>query len=196
MASPIKLSVRRRFTALAWVLGLAVVGCSGKSGPTGPSQDPQDPPSHQPPVEHPPPPVQQPDQPPSGDQGITGVYVLSKVNDSDAGQMVTISNPNGNVIGIYRFDPASELEVDALGTYALRLGYKDEKGEYALPDQGTVKWPGGNPDVLNLTFESNTWGDSFTGMAAIGVISIQYDFDGDGQLDTVFGFTRVGVVGG
>jgi hypothetical protein len=195
MASPIILSARRGLGGLACVLGLAVVGCSGHSGgPIGPSQDPQDPPVHQPPppVEHPPP----PNQPPGDDQGITGVYVLSKINDSDAGQTVTISNPDGNVIGLYRFDPASELEVDALGNYTLRLRYKDEKGEYALPDQGTVKWPGGNPDILNLTFESNTWGDSFTGMAAIGVISIQYDFDGDGRLDTVFGFTRVGEVGG
>jgi hypothetical protein len=184
MAHWIRLSSRRPYAALACAFGLALFGCSGGSkGPTGPN-DPQDPPVQDPPPAHP------PDQ---QDQGIVGTYTLAKINDSDPGKMVTISNPDGNVIGLYRFDQASELTLDALGAFTLNLRYSDDKGEYGLPDEGEFKWVGGDPNVLSLSFTSTIYDDHFTAIAATnGVVSIQYDFDGDGQLDTVFGFVRVG----
>jgi hypothetical protein len=191
MAHWIKLSTRRPYWALACALGLALFGCSGGGAATGPNQGPpvQDPPGQDPPAQDPP--THNP--PPAQDQGIVGTYTLAKINDSDPGKMVTLSNPDGNVIGLYRFDQASELTLDALGAFTLNLRYSDDKGEYGLPDEGEFKWVGGEPNVLSLSFSSTIYNDHFTAIAATnGVVSIQYDFDGDGQLDTVFGFIRVG----
>jgi hypothetical protein len=43
-----------------------------------------------------------------------------------------------------------------------------------------------------LSFESDSWGDSFLGAAAHdGSAAIDYDFDGDGQADTRFEFQQV-----
>jgi hypothetical protein len=44
---------------------------------------------------------------------------------------------------------------------------------------------------LPLTFSSATYGDKFTGVALNARVTIKYDFDGDGQLDTSFGFRLV-----
>jgi hypothetical protein len=46
--------------------------------------------------------------------------------------------------------------------------------------------------VLQLSFESATWGDAFEGAAATDrSAAIKYDFDGDGRVETVFGFQQV-----
>ena len=44
--------------------------------------------------------------------------------------------------------------------------------------------------ALPLTFTSATWDDAFTGVVLGEFVAIKYDFDGDGQLDTSFGFQR------
>jgi hypothetical protein len=41
-------------------------------------------------------------------------------------------------------------------------------------------------------FSSGIYGDSFQGISVDGVIMISYDFDGDGQAETSFGFQRIG----
>ena len=45
--------------------------------------------------------------------------------------------------------------------------------------------------ALPLTFSSATYGDKFTGVVLGNTVAIKYDFDGDGQLDTSFGFRLV-----
>jgi hypothetical protein len=177
---------RRVSRALVGALGLALVACSGGGGDaTGPDQvPPQNPP---PGPEQPPPPP-----PPPQNAGITGTYVLVKINDSKPGQLVTVSNPDGLVIGLYRFDAQTTLKLDPLQTFTLQLRYSDDKSQYGLDDEGEFK--GGNPGqdgVLPLTFTSATYGDSFVGAAGNDVVGIKYDFDGDGQLDTIFDFVRV-----
>ena len=41
---------------------------------------------------------------------------------------------------------------------------------------------------MPLTFSSAFYGDGFTGVVQGNTVAIEYDFDGDGQLDTSFGF--------
>ena len=45
--------------------------------------------------------------------------------------------------------------------------------------------------ALPLTFISGIYGDKFTGVVLGNTVAIKYDFDGDGQLDTSFGFRVV-----
>jgi len=45
--------------------------------------------------------------------------------------------------------------------------------------------------TLPLTFTSDTYGDRFIGIALGNTVAIEYDFDGDGQLDTSFEFRLV-----
>lgn len=184
---------RRAAYGLACTLVLTLLACSGGSGDsTGPGNDPpvQDPTPLPAPVPGPGPGPgpQQPD--PS--TGIAGTYALFQINNSKPGQMVTISNPDGKVIGLYRFDAGTQLVLEPLQTFDLQLRYTDEKGEYGIHDQGEFKQAGSSQGVLALTFSSATYGDAFSAIAADDVVAIKYDFDGDGQFDTVFGFQRVG----
>jgi hypothetical protein len=180
---------RRVSRALVGALGLALLACSGGGGDaTGP--DPVPPQNPPPAPEQPPPP---PPPPPPQQNGVAGTYVLVKINESQPGQLVTVSNPDGLVIGLYRFDGQTTLTLDPLQTFTLQLRYSDDKGQYRIDDEGEFK--GGSPrqdGVLPLTFTSAAFGDSFVGAASNDVVGIKYDFDGDGQLDTIFDFVRVG----
>jgi len=187
---------RRALYALACALGLVLVACSGGGGDvTAPHQDPpeQPVPTTPPPQTPDAPPPQIPDAPPPGQQnGIQGTYTLVQINNSQPGQMVTVANPDGTVIGLYRFDASTQLVLDPLQTFSLQLRYTDDKDDFGIDDQGEFKSPGMVEGTQALTFYSKVYGDQFQGVAADGAISFKYDFDGDGQTDTVFGFQRVG----
>ncbi len=174
----------RRLVSLAASLALALTACSGgTSGPTAPDEPPIPDPA---PAPHP-----QPDPPPQGG-GITGTYGLIQINGSTPGQMVSVANPDGILIGLYRFDAITRLVLDPLQTFSLDIRYRDDKGEYQLPDEGEFKGATPTDQGLGLTFYSATYGDQFTAVASDGLIAISYDFDGDGRLDTVFLFERLG----
>ena len=178
----------RRLVSLAASLALVLTACSGgASGPTAPDEPPVPDPAPAP-GPHP-----QPDPPPQGNAGITGTYGLIQINGSTPGQMVSVANPDGILIGLYRFDATTRLVLDPLQTFTLDIRYRDDKGEYSLPDEGEFK--NSTPpsaEGMGLTFSSEIYGDKFTGAAGDGMIGISYDFDGDGRLDTVFLFERVG----
>ena len=123
--------------------------------------------------------------------GIQGTYVLTQINNSQPGQLVTVANPDGIVVGLYRFDAATTLTLDPLQTFALELHYSDDKSEYSYDDHGEFKSPGAVEGTLALTFYSDDYGDQFSGIAVDGTVAIQYDFDGDGQTETTFGFQRI-----
>jgi hypothetical protein len=195
-------SLNRRLSyALACALGLALLACGGGGGgdttapdPVPPTQDPpaQQPPPEQPPPEQPPPTQPPPTQPPPTQPGVVGSYVLVQINNSQPGQMVTLSNPDGNVIGIYRFDASTALSLDALQTFELQLNFSDEKGLYGIHDQGEFKLAGQAENVLALSFTSAVYQDEFSAIYTDNVVAIKYDTDGDGQADTTFAFQRVG----
>ena len=180
---------------LALGLALALAACSGGSRdatgpdlpdpPAGPPPPPQQPPP-------PPPPPQDPGPAPAPQPGVQGSYVLERINESEPGQLVTIANPDGLVIGLYRFE-ATTMSMDALQTFALSLSYTDDKAQFGYDDVGEFKQAGpiSQEGALPLTFYSDTYGDQFTGVVLQDVVTIKYDFDGDGQLDTSFGFRRV-----
>jgi hypothetical protein len=174
--------------ALALAIALALVGCSGGSrDATGPDPEP---PVQQPlPEPNPEPPAPAPAPNPGG---VQGSYVLEQINQSRPGQLVTIANPDGLVIGLYRFE-ATAMSMDALQTFALSLSYTDDKTQFSLDDAGEFKQAGpiSQEGALPLTFYSDTYGDQFTGVVLQDIVAIKYDFDGDGQLDTSFGFRRV-----
>jgi hypothetical protein len=173
------LITRRLALALGCALGLTLAACSGGSGDaTAPDPDP---------------PTHDPGPTPDPNAGIPGHYTLEQINGSQPGQLVTIANPDGKVIGLYRFDAASTLEMDGLQTFDLQLRYTDDKAEYGLPDAGEFKQEGpvSQEGALPLTFSSTEYDDSFIGVALDGIVAIQYDFDGDGRPDTKFGFRRV-----
>jgi hypothetical protein len=176
---------------IALALALALAGCSGGSrDATGP--DPEPPTAGPlPPTPGPQPPTQEP-PPPAPNPGVQGTYVLAQINQSQPGQLVTIANPDGVVIGLYRFE-ATTMSMDALQTFALSLSYTDDKAQFSLDNAGEFKQGGplSQEGALPLTFYSDTYGDQFTGVVLDGVVAIKYDFDGDGQLDTSFGFQRV-----
>ena len=97
---------------LGLALALALAGCSGSSGDAM-SPNPE-PPEHDP---GPPAPTQ---------GGVQGSYVLEQINGSRLGQLVTISNPDGEVIGLYRFQPTTLL-MDGLQNFTLELRYSDDQ---------------------------------------------------------------------
>ena len=175
---------------LALGLALALAACSGGSrDSTGPDL-PEPPAGPQP---QPQPPTQDPGTPvPAPQPGVQGRYVLERINESEPGQLVTIANPDGLVIGLYRFE-ATTLTMDALQTFAFSLSYTDDKTQFSLDDEGEFKQAGpiSQEGALPLTFYSDVYGDQFTGVALNGIVAIKYDFDGDGQPDTSFGFQRV-----
>ena len=193
MAQRVRSPYRRVTYGLACALVLTVLACGGSGDATAPDPGPpaQNPPPQQPPPDQPPPQPPPPVQPPPTQSGVVGSYVLVQINNSQPGQMVTLSNPDGNVIGIYRFDASTALSLDALQTFDLRLRFTDEKGAYGIDDQGEFKLAGQSENVLALTFSSAIYDDAFSAVSTDGVVAIQYDFDGDGQADTMFAFQRV-----
>jgi hypothetical protein len=170
---------RGRTPALALVLALALAlaGCSGKGGDaTGPDPLPD-------------PPVQDPGIP-DPTPGVQGSYVLAQINQSAPGQLVTIAGGDGHVIGLYRFE-ATTLELDALQAFDLEIRYTDDKADFGYDDSGEFKQAGPIVDnALPLTFTSDVYGDSFTGVVLEDIVAIKYDFDGDGEAETSFSFRR------
>jgi hypothetical protein len=123
---------------------------------------------------------------------IAGTYALTSINGSAPGLLVTVANPDGTVIGLYRFQESTTLVLDPLGGFSLSIAYEDEKGVYSITDEGDYKWTGTDGGVSQLSFQSETWGDAFDGAAAPDLsAAIRYDFDGDGRAETVFGFQQV-----
>ena len=78
-------------------------------------------------------------------------------------------------------------------SFARSLSFSDYKTPFSLDDAGEFKQAGpiSQEGALPLTFYSDTYGDQFTGVVLQDFVAIKYDFDGDGQLDTSFGFQRV-----
>jgi hypothetical protein len=170
MSAPIKV--------LGFALALTLAGCSGNGGDaTGPNPEP---------------PTNDPELPTPNAGDIQGSYVLQQINGSELGQLVTISNPDGTVIGLYRFQPTTLL-MDGLQNFDLQLRYSDDKTPGGIDDEGNFKQAGpvATDGALPLTFSSDMYGDRFTGVALGNALTIKYDFDGDGQLDTSFGFRLV-----
>ena len=96
------------------------------------------------------------------------------------------------MIGLYRFEGAT-LDLDALQTFTMHISYTDDKAEYLMMDEGEFKGAGpAQNGALPLTFYSDTYGDMFAAVAVDGFVLIHYDFDGDGEPETEFGFRRVG----
>jgi hypothetical protein len=202
-----RFSFHRAAHGLAGALCIVLLACSGGKDVTGPGLPDDDPPPG--PVD-PGPGDPGPVDPGPGDPGpvdpgpgpvnpgptqpgiIAGTYTLTQINNSTPGQTVTVANPDGQVIGLYRFQASTTLILDPLGGYSLSIEYQDEKGDYSITDVGEYKWTGTDGGVVQLSFSSATWGDAFEGAAATdGSAAFRYDFDGDGQADTVFGFQQV-----
>lgn len=182
---PRRFPFHRAVHGLTGALCLILLACSGGDS-TGPDNDPPIGPGNP-----------GPGDPGPGDPGptqpgiVAGTYALTFTNGSEPGLLVTVSNPDGKVIGLYRFQATTTLTLDPLGGYSLSIQYSDDKGDFALADEGEYKWASATGGVL-LSFESDTFGDAFSGAAATnGAAMIRYDFDGDGQIDTVFEFQKV-----
>jgi hypothetical protein len=159
--------------ALAFTLALALGGYGGGSDAAAPTLEP---------------PEEQPG--PGPQQGVQGTYVLEQINDAKPGQLVAISNPDGSVVGLYRFD-ASTITLDGLQTFELSLRFTDDKSPFHIDDEGEFKAAGpAAQGALPFTFYSKTYGDSFTGVVLQDMVAMKYDVDGDGQPDTSFGFRR------
>ena len=179
---------------LGLALALALAGCSGSGDAAGPNVDPPTNDPGVPPTNDPgTPPTNDPGPPPPQNQGVQGSYVLEQINQSQPGQLVTISNPDGEVIGLYRFE-ATTLTMDALQTFALELRYTDDKSPFGMDDEGEFKGAGPvTPEgAIPLTFYSAIYDDQFNGVVLKDMVQIKYDFDGDGELDTWFAFRRQG----
>jgi hypothetical protein len=181
---------------LASTLALALAACNGGggdlAGPDDPGPAPHNPNPDPGPQDPGPQPQDPPPPPPPQNAGITGTYMLTQINSSTPGQLVTIANPDGIVIGLYRFDASTTIVLDPLQTFDLQIHYTDDKSQFTIADAGEFKGGGESQGFLVVTFNSAVYGDSFTGTAGEGLLAIQYDMDGDGNMDTVFGFQRVG----
>jgi hypothetical protein len=166
---------RQAFMAIGCALGLVLTACSGKGGNvTGPDEDPT------------------PQQPGTGNDGVPpGSYVLERINGSAPGQLVSIANPDGKVIGLYRFE-ATTLDLDAEEAFNLELRYTDDKAQFGIDDHGAFEQagPASQDGALPLTFTSAIYGDAFTAVVLGDFVALKYDFDGDGQMDTSLGFRR------
>ena len=171
---------------LALAFAMALAACSGEGrDATGP--DPV-PPGGDPQV---PVPAPTPEPGPEPQPGVQGIYVLAGINGWAPGRLVTIANPDGLVIGLYRFE-ATTLTLDALQQFELTLRFTDDKSPFAIDDAGEFKQAGPVTEGgLPLAFSSAVYGDSFTGVALGSAVEIEYDFDGDGRHDTTFAFQRV-----
>ncbi|HKG33657.1 MAG TPA: hypothetical protein VKB22_07990, partial [Gemmatimonadales bacterium] len=130
---------------------------------------------------------------PPPNQGLQGRYVLEQINESHPGQLVTIANPDGQVIGLYRFDADSRLELHADQAFALTLLYSNDIKKLVLEDRGELEQagPASQEGAVPLTFASATYGDQFTGFVLGDIVAIKYDMDGDGEMESSFGFRRV-----
>ena len=172
-------------------LALVAAACSGGGDVTGPDPAPPDPTPQQP-VPGPPPLPQDPgpQDPPPPPPIVAGGYTLVGINESEPGQLVTIANPDGMVVGLYRF-ATSTMDIDPLQTWTLELRYTDDKSELGISDAGDLTWATDAQGIV-LHFDSEVYGDAFTGRAGNGLVELLYDFDGDGTAETTFTFARIG----
>jgi hypothetical protein len=193
MPPRLHLYTRRVPYALACALGLALAACGGGSDTTAPTPDPIPHPAPGPePAPQPAPDPQPTPEPTPEPAGIAGTYQLIQINNSTPGQLVTLTNPDGNVAGLYRFRAATQLTVDAENHFTLTFSYTDDKSELGYEDQGQILEVGETGGSTALLFGSLVYHDQFQGIAVDGVIMFSYDFDGDGNTDTSFGFQRIG----
>jgi hypothetical protein len=180
------LRLRRAAILPVLALGVLVAACSGGGDVTGPTPEPP----HQPaPPTIPAPPT--PEIPSPVTPIVAGTYALVLINQSEPGQLVTIANPDGQVIGLYRFQATTRLVLSPMQSWSLELQYSDDKTNFVLSDEGEFGWSGDASGVV-LNFESAIYGDVFAGKAKDGVAAIRYDLDGDGRLETTFGFHKIG----
>ena len=190
---PWLLTLRRRRRALQPLAALALallLACSGDDA-NGPTPNlPDDPPGgpgptqpqpNEPPLPNDPPP---PDQPPADD--LVGGYVLTRVNDGFPGQLITVANPDGIVVGLYRFDEGSTLLLRPDQSWSMSLNYSDDKLNFLVDDGGDYDRNG-----AELLFSSDVFGDAFRGQGENGAIAIGYDLDGNGETDLILGFARI-----
>jgi hypothetical protein len=176
------------YRVLLPALAIVFAACSGGGDITGPDPAPQEPhvPAPHVPVPHDP----DPEQPAPAPPVVAGSYTLVRINESEPGKLVTIANPDGVVVGLYRFS-ASTMQLDPLQTWSLALRYTDDKSELGIDDAGEFKWATDEQGLV-LYFDSEVYGDSFGGRAGNGLAAILYDFDGDGTAETTFTFARTG----
>jgi hypothetical protein len=176
MPRRVPLALRHLSHGLAAAVCLALAACSGGAA-TGPNHGPGEPGNPGDPGDG------------NGQVLVAGNYTLESINGSSPGQTVLLSNPDGSAIGLYRFDASSGLEISPLQTYTLGLRFEDEQNAYNFVDQGEMKWSSDPDGGLILTFESDTYGDTFMGrFTDDGVTTMQYDIDGDGAADTSLRF--------
>lgn len=205
MSRRLSLYTRRVPYALVCALGLALAACSGGSDTTAPTPDPiphpqpgpepapQPAPDPQPAPQPAPDPQPAPQPTPAPQSGnIAGSYQLIQINNSQPGQLVTITNPDGHVAGLYRFNAGTQLSIDAQGQFAVTYSYSDDKSDLGYDDQGQIQQVGETGGSIALLFGSAVYHDQWQGIAVDGVVMFTYDFDGDGQPETTFGFQRVG----
>jgi len=190
---PWLLTLRRRRVGLHTAAALALVllvacGDGDANGPSAPDTPhgwipapPQpDPQPAPPPADQPPP----PDQPVVDD--FIGAYTLARVNDGFPGQLSTVANDDGTLVGLYRFGDSSTLTLEADGTWSMSLQYSDDKGDFVLDDEGAFTQAAGQ-----LLFQSAVFGDQFRGEGQPIAVAIAYDLDGNGEADVILGFARV-----
>jgi hypothetical protein len=164
-----RIPLRRIAQGAAGALLLAVLACSGGKDATGPNG-----------------PGAPTPRAPRPTPNVTGLYALAAINARAPGRMLTIANPDGTVIGLYRFDARSRLQLSADRTWSMSLAFADERKSHLVDDQGTFTQ--GGADGTSLVFESRQSGNRFIGRARNGGAAIDYDFDGDGQPETILGF--------
>lgn len=195
MSYLIILRLRRAAILPVLALGLILAACSGSGDATGPDPDfpgqPAPPQVPGPPQAPPPPPAPPPEIPGPTQPIVAGTYGLTAINESQPGQLVTVANPDGGVIGLYRFMAVTRLVLSPLQSWSLELHYGDDKTDFVLTDGGDFTWSDGG-DGLVLNLESDVYGDAFVGKAQNGLAAIRYDMDGDGELDTTFVFEKIG----
>lgn len=167
---------RRLVRGLTGALCAALLACAGGDGPSGPTGPGPEP-------------APEPGPPQPTDNVVAGAYVLVRINESAPGGMVTLANPDGSVIGLFRFHESSTLALTEQQTWSLALHFADDGDAHAIEDHGRFKRTG--EDLSVLSFRSEVYGDVFLGRAVDGVAAITYDIDGDGEAETVLGFQRV-----
>ena len=183
---------RRVSSALVCAAGLVLLACGGGSDVTAPDPGPDPLPVPLPAPQPAPQPGPDPAPQPAPAPAIAGSYALIQINNSQPGQLVTIANPDGIVVGLYRFAAAMQLTVDQQQHFTLTVRYSDDKDQFGYDDEGEVTPAGQTGGSIALLFGSATWGDSFSGIYTDGVIAFSYDLDGDGRPETTFAFQRVG----
>jgi hypothetical protein len=185
---PWLLTLRRRRGALQTVAAFSLallLACSGDDT-TGPTPDlPNGPPGGPPPPTQPP-----PDQPPPPDEvpvdDLVGAYVLTRVNQGTPGQLITVADPDGRVVGLYRFSEGSMLGIKPDQSWSMSLKYTDDKVNFVLEDEGDFARDDGE-----IQFRSAVYGDEFRGAGGEGSMAIGYDLDGNGETDLILGFARI-----